>query len=101
MRASTGCGAQALEQLTDEHRVHVGGGQSYLGRALGIAPHVEIDYRSVPLEAGDTFLLATDGVHEHVPHGAILPRWPRIREDLDAAARAIADERCSAAAPTT
>ena len=83
---------QTLEQLTSEHRVHVGGGQSYLGRALGIAPHLEIDYRSVPLEPGDTFVLATDGVHEHVPQGAILAALAAHREDLDGAARIIANE---------
>jgi hypothetical protein len=51
MRASTGAG-RTLEQLTTDHRVHVGGGQSYLGRALGIGPQVEIDYRTVALEVG-------------------------------------------------
>ena len=40
--------------------------QSYLARALGVDPHVEIDYRALPLEAGDMFVLATDGVYEHV-----------------------------------
>ncbi|MDB5956870.1 bifunctional protein-serine/threonine kinase/phosphatase [Ramlibacter sp.] len=83
---------QALEPLTTEHRVHVGGGQSHLGRALGVAPHLEIDYRSVPLAPGDTFVLATDGVHEHVPHGAILAALTTHDNDLDAAARAIADQ---------
>lgn len=83
---------QALEQLTSEHRVHVGGGQSHLARAMGIAPHLEIDYLAVPLEAGDTFVLATDGVHEHVPHAAILATLAAHGDDLDAAACAIADE---------
>ena len=40
--------------------------QSYLGRALGINPQLEIDYRTLRLEEGDVFLLATDGVYEHV-----------------------------------
>ncbi|GAB3762936.1 bifunctional protein-serine/threonine kinase/phosphatase [Ramlibacter monticola] len=82
---------RALEQLTTDHRVAAGGGQSYLGRALGIAPHVEIDYRSVALEEGDTFLLATDGVHEHVPPQAMLAALESHADDLDAAARAIAE----------
>ena len=55
-----------LEQLTEDHRVIVSSQQSYLGRALGINPQVEIDYRPVTIEKGDLFVLATDGVYEHV-----------------------------------
>lgn len=82
----------ALEQLTQDHRVHAGGGESYLGRALGIGPQLEIDYRAVPLEPGDTFLLATDGVHGHVPEATLLQLLRQHPDDLDAAARAIAEE---------
>ncbi len=56
----------ALEQLTDDHRVVVSSEESYLGRALGVNPQVEIDYRTVPLEIGDIFVATTDGVYEHV-----------------------------------
>ena len=56
----------ALEQLTEDHRVVVSSEQSYLGRALGINPQIEIDYQALPVEKGDVFLLATDGVYEHV-----------------------------------
>lgn len=83
---------EALEQLTEDHRVYAGGGQSYLGRALGIAPQLEIDYRALPLERGDTFLLTTDGVHGHVPAAAMVDVLRRHPDDLDAAARAIAEE---------
>jgi hypothetical protein len=34
-----------LEQLTDDHRVVLSSEQSYLGRALGVNPQIEIDYR--------------------------------------------------------
>ena len=57
---------QALEQLTEDHRVIVSSEQSYLSRALGINPQIEIDYRTLQIETGDVFLLATDGVYEHV-----------------------------------
>src|SRR5437868_10930775 len=43
----------ALEQLTEDHRVVLSSEQIYLGRALGMSPQVEIDYRSVALEEGD------------------------------------------------
>jgi serine/threonine protein phosphatase PrpC len=55
----------AMEQLTDDHRVVLSSQQIYLGRALGMSPQVEIDYRPVQLEEGDLFLQATDGVCEH------------------------------------
>ena len=58
---------QSLEQLTDDHRVVVSSEQSYLGRALGINPQVEIDYRRrSSWRPATCFVLATDGVYEHV-----------------------------------
>ncbi|MDB5911470.1 MAG: bifunctional protein-serine/threonine kinase/phosphatase [Ramlibacter sp.] len=83
---------RTLEQLTTDHRVHAGGGQSYLGRALGMGNQVEIDYRPVALQHGDTFVLATDGVHGHVSPHAIVAAIEQHAGDLDAAAKAIADE---------
>lgn len=80
---------QDLEQLTDDHRVRVSREQSYLSRALGINSQLEIDYRTLPLEAGDLFLLATDGVYEHVGAASMVEAIERHRDDLEAAARAI------------
>lgn len=83
---------KALEQLTNDHRVIVSSEQSYLGRALGVNQQVEIDYRAVPLEKGDIFILATDGVYEHVKSRFVADTINRDAADLDAAARAIGDE---------
>ena len=52
--------ATALEQLTEDHRVHLSSVESYLGRALGAGPNVEIDYRCWEAEVGEVYLLATD-----------------------------------------
>ncbi len=55
----------ALEQLTEDHRVVVSSEQSYLGRALGINPQIEIDYQALQrrerrrLRAGDRRRLRT------------------------------------------
>src|SRR5215469_9360638 len=57
---------QTLEQLTEDHRVDISAEQHYLSRALGINPRVEIDYQAVQIEPGDIFILATDGVYEHL-----------------------------------
>jgi len=79
-----------LEQLTKDHRVWISPDKSYLNRALGISSQIEIDYRALPVDKGDIFLLVTDGVYEYTsPHFII----NAINEfDLDKAAKAIADE---------
>ncbi|MDX3906211.1 MAG: bifunctional protein-serine/threonine kinase/phosphatase [Pigmentiphaga sp.] len=78
-----------LEQLTEDHRVWVAHDRSYLGRALGISPHLEIDYHTQRLAQGDVFLLATDGVYEHVSPQDIVQAASAPSEALDEAARAL------------
>jgi serine/threonine protein phosphatase PrpC len=80
----------ALEQLTDDHRVVLSSQQIYLGRALGMSPQVEIDYRPIELEEGDLFLQATDGVCEHLDARTVAEAVAAHPSDLDEAARAIA-----------
>lgn len=79
----------ALEQLTDDHRLWVSQEKSYLSRALGVNPQLEIDYRAVPVEQGDTFVLTTDGVHELVSAQFIAQA---IHTDLEAAPKLITTE---------
>jgi serine/threonine protein phosphatase PrpC len=82
---------QSLEQLTQDHRVWVSRDESYLSRAIGFNPQLEIDYRSVEIGRGDVFVLATDGVHEHVD-GRFVAAALSNTESLDAAARSIVEE---------
>lgn len=82
----------ALEQLTCDHRIQVSGEKSYLSRALGINGQMEIDYRSFPVEEGDVFLFATDGVYEHVSSSFVIAAVNENGSDLDMAARIIAEE---------
>ena len=84
--------ANALEQLTQDHRVWIAEGKSYLSRALGISPNLEIDYESLPIEAGDIFLLATDGVYEFASAQFIVNSIDQYKTELNKAAKAIADE---------
>ena len=81
-----------LEQLTDDHRVWASQEKSYLGRALGINPHLEIDYRAHSLERGDTFFFATDGVYEHASDAFVINAINAHADDLDSAAKAIAEQ---------
>ena len=81
----------ALEQLTEDHRVHVSSAESYLGRALGVGPNVEIDYRCWEAEVGEIYLLATDGGYAHLDAATVHDALTRCGDDFDAAARLIAE----------
>jgi len=83
--------AQALEQLTEDHRVRVSSVETYLGRALGAGPSVEIDYRSWDTEVGEVYLLATDGVYEYIDATAIHAALAEHPDDFNAAAKALTD----------
>jgi len=82
----------SLEPLTQDHRVWVSGEESYLSRAVGFNAQIEIDYHSLEIERGDVFLLATDGVYEHVDGAFVAGAIHDARGDLDRAARAIVEE---------
>ena len=81
--------AHALEQLTDDHRVRVSASESYLGRALGASPSVEIDYRSWTTEVGELYLLATDGAYEFFDAAAVHAALAMHPGAFDAAAAAL------------
>jgi eukaryotic-like serine/threonine-protein kinase len=55
-----------LEQLTRDHRVWISQDKNYLSRAMGIEPRLEVDYKTLPLEQGDLFLMTTDGIHDFI-----------------------------------
>jgi serine/threonine protein phosphatase PrpC len=83
---------KTLEQLTDDHRIIVSPEQTYLGRALGINPQIEIDYQALQIGQGDIFLLATDGAYEFVDHRFVTGALDEHAHDLDQAAKAIVGE---------
>lgn len=86
--------AQALEQLTEDHRACLSASESYLARALGTGAHVEIDYRNWEAAVGEIYILATDGACTHLGPAAIHAALTRHADDLDAAAaELVADAR--------
>jgi serine/threonine protein kinase/serine/threonine protein phosphatase PrpC len=89
----------ALEQLTRDHRVWISQDKSYLARALGINPQLEIDYQALPVETGDIFLLTTDGVYEYASPRFIIDAVRKHGNDLDAAAQAVVDEAYGQGSP--
>lgn len=80
-----------LEQLTNDHRLWVSDEKSYLSRALGFNPHLEIDYHALTVEVGDVFFFATDGVYEFVTPQFVVDAIREHANDLDTAARVIVD----------
>jgi serine/threonine protein phosphatase PrpC len=83
---------EGLERLTEDHRTVLSSEETYLGRALGMGPHVEIDYRTLDLSEGDLFVLTTDGVHEYVDAAFIARTIQASADELDRAARLIIEE---------
>jgi serine/threonine protein phosphatase PrpC len=80
---------QSLEPLTEDHRVHLGGGETVLGRALGAGPRIEIDHASWPTAVGDTYLLATDGAWEWLDAAAVQAALAQHGGNLQAAAEGL------------
>jgi serine/threonine protein phosphatase PrpC len=85
----------ALEQLTEDHRLQMSAQKSYLSRAMGIKQHLDIDYLRLPLALDDVFVLATDGVYEFVSGGFVTACIRQHADDLEAAAQAIVAEALS------
>jgi len=80
-----------LEQLTRDHQVRAAGNHTYLARAVGIDHHLDIDYRTLPVERGDGFCLTTDGVHGVLAEEELAALLARHRGDPEAAARAVVE----------
>ncbi|KEQ17194.1 bifunctional protein-serine/threonine kinase/phosphatase [Endozoicomonas numazuensis] len=78
-----------LECLTRDHTATLGGRQ-YLGRALGMAPDVEVDYKSEILDDGDLLLLTTDGVHDFISKDTIKECFSQ-QKPLDEIAQQLVD----------
>jgi len=79
----------SLQRLTDDHRLRLSDEAVYLNRALDAEPQIELDYRPVNISNGNIFVLATDGVHEHVSEWLIVSTIEAFQSDLDRAAQAI------------
>ncbi len=88
-----------LEQLTIDHRSVLSSEQSYLSRAIGMAQHVEIEYRMLEVAAGDVFVLATDGVYEFADEQFLLEAIKSNQDDLDKTAQQVVEHAYSRGSP--
>jgi protein phosphatase len=63
--------------------------RNMLTRALGTQPHVRSDVRTTRIEAGDVYLLCSDGLTEMLLDSAIAETLERAGADIDSAAEAL------------
>lgn len=61
-----------LACLTEDHRFWVSNEENYLARAMGMHPHIDLDYKTYELQLNDTFILMSDGVYEFIQENAII-----------------------------
>jgi serine/threonine protein phosphatase PrpC len=85
-------GDNTLEQLTNDHQVRVSEDTTYLARALGMNPQLEIDYQALAVDKGDIFILVTDGVYAYSSPKFVINTVREHAGDLDAAAKFIVAE---------
>lgn len=76
-----------LEQLTRDHTQKINADTTYLSRALGADPNLEIELHSIELQVGDVFILTSDGIHDAIrPHD-----WSPLVQSLAQDPEALAD----------
>ncbi|EAR10591.1 bifunctional protein-serine/threonine kinase/phosphatase [Reinekea blandensis] len=78
----------ALEPLTEDHRVSIGEGHS-LSRAMGMREHLDLQILQQKIEVGDVFVLMTDGVYDWVSPTELVRLLAASDTDLNAAAESI------------
>lgn len=79
----------SFEQLTQDHRRVISQETSYLTRALGIQPQLDLDYATELLDVNDVFILTTDGIYEHVDSNEMLALITEYEHDLNLACEKI------------
>jgi serine/threonine protein phosphatase PrpC len=80
---------ETIELLTNDHRVRVARDQEYLSRAVGIAPDLQVDHKTVSIEAGDILIFTTDGVHDFLRDNQMSSILRTSGDDLTEAAKKI------------
>jgi len=78
-----------IKCLTRDHQTWVGKDRAFLSRAMGADITVEIDYRNLPVENGDVFLLTTDGVHEYISSKQLCEFYEQGSSNLEKTAKTV------------
>ena len=88
-----------LEQLTEDHRTWVTQEKNYLCRAMGADTHLQIDYRKLPVNRGDFFILSTDGVHDYIDADEMTRLVLDNQDNLERAAKLIVQRASEGKSP--
>jgi len=80
-----------IDLLTNDHRVWISKEKSYLSRAMGMDSNLNVDYETASIEIDDLFFLMTDGIYEFVSNELIIKIVKENINDLNNAAKIIAD----------
>lgn len=73
-----------LEQLTRDHVQKIDSKTTYLSRALGADPAIEIDMDNHEIEIDDIYLLTSDGIHDNMSLNALTTLIEHHRNNLEA-----------------
>ncbi|MDQ6952821.1 MAG: bifunctional protein-serine/threonine kinase/phosphatase [Mariprofundaceae bacterium] len=79
-----------IKALTKDHRLIVDRNKTYLARAMGGEYKVNLEHNSLLIEADDTFVLNTDGIHEFIDDETI-KLLALVKGDAELAARSIVE----------
>ncbi|MBL1352673.1 MAG: bifunctional protein-serine/threonine kinase/phosphatase, partial [Zetaproteobacteria bacterium] len=79
-----------IKALTKDHRLIVDRNKTYLARAMGGEYKVNLEHNSLLIEADDTFVLNTDGIHEFI-NDETIKQLALAKGDAELAARSIVE----------
>ncbi|WP_111642912.1 bifunctional protein-serine/threonine kinase/phosphatase [Marinimicrobium alkaliphilum] len=80
-----------LELLTRDHNQRIDRDTVYLSRALGADPALEIDVFTCELQAGDRFVLTSDGIHDTLSASDFLGLVRNLTSPDELVAQAVAE----------
>jgi|TARA_B100001971_G_scaffold9682_1_gene7913 serine/threonine protein phosphatase PrpC len=78
-----------VEQITRDHSLRINDCDTQLTRAAGLNLSLDVDYHVTDVREGDTFLLTTDGVHEHLGQAGLGDVFAGLNGSLDATCEAL------------
>jgi len=78
-----------VEQITHDHALRINDCNTQLTRAAGLNLNLDVDYHVTDVREGDTFLLTTDGVHEHLDQAGLADVFTGLNGSLDATCEAL------------
>jgi len=81
--------------LTKDHRLIVDRHKTYLARAMGGEHEVHLNYTNLATQAGDLFVLSTDGIHEFLSDETIR-QLAYASDDFESAAIAVVEAALAA-----